>query len=72
MKNLYFLTLVLFSISSSAQILIHADFQDTDFWNNPDNYATDPDDTDTDWVLYDSDGLPDANGRSQNWALYVD
>ena len=72
MKNLLLICFTFFTIQASSQIVFSEDFQDVEFWEDDSNYEIDPDDTDTDWVLYDSDGLPDANARPQNWALYVD
>ncbi len=73
MRNLLFIAFAFFALGLSAQsVVISEDFQDEDFWGDPDNIAIDPDDTDSDWVSFDSDGLSDANGRPQNWFLTLD
>lgn len=57
MKNLLLICFTFFAIQASSQIVLFEDFQDTEAWDL-DNVIIDPDDTDTEWVSYDEDGIP--------------
>ena len=71
MRNLLLLLFTVFAFGLNAQYIIFEDFQDDDVWDAS-NVIIDPDDTDTEWVSYDEDGLSDANSRPQNWFLTTD
>ena len=71
MKNLLLIVFTFFAVQAISQtVILSEDFQDPDAFEA--DLEIDPDDTDTGWVSFDSDGLADANGRPQNWYLTFD